>query len=69
MRIAPGDDAAAGGAAAACRQLGGVEANALFGQGIDVGRLDDGMPVASEILLGDVVGNEEDDVRFVRQAE
>ena len=69
MRIAPGDDAASGGAAAARGQVGVVEAHALLGQGVDVGRLDDGMPVASEILLGDVVRNEEDDVRFVGEAE
>ena len=68
MRVAPGDDAAAGGAAAACCQVGVFEANALIGQGVDVGRLDDGMPVASEVVLGDVVGNEENDVRFVGQA-
>ena len=52
MRIAPGDDAASGGAAAARGQVGVVEAHALLGQGVGVGRLDDGMPVASEILLG-----------------
>ena len=68
MRIATGDDAASGGAAAARGQVGVVEAHALLGQGVDVGRLDDGMPVASEVVLGDVVGNEENDVRFVGQA-
>ena len=60
-----GDDAATRRAATAGSQVGVVEAHALLGQGVDVGRLNDGMPVASEIILGDVVGDEEDDVRFL----
>ena len=69
VRVATGNDAASGRAAATCGQVGVFEAHALLGQGVDVGRLDDGMPVASEILLRDVVGNEENDVRFVGHAE
>ena len=63
------NDTASGRAATAGGQVGVVEAHAFLGQGVDVGRLDDGMSVASEGVLGDVVGDEEDDVRFVGQAE
>ena len=42
------------------------EARALLGHAVQVGRLDELLPVAADVALGEVIAEDEDDVRFAR---
>ena len=60
------DDAASTGTATAGRQVGIVKTHPAGRQGVRVGRPDRRMSVAAKIILRNIIGNEEDDVGFVR---
>jgi len=68
VRVAAGDDAATTGAATASRQISVIEAHATRCQSIGVWGLYRRMAITAEILLGDIISNEENNVcRFGRE--
>ena len=62
VRVATGDDTAPGWTAAADGKVGIVKAHPVARKRINLRCLDHSMPVTAEIILGDVIGNEEDDI-------
>ncbi len=60
--VATGNDAASAGAATTDRQVGLIKSHPTRGETIDVWRLNNGMPIATMILLGNIIGDEEDEV-------
>ena len=63
MRIPAGDDAAPGRTATACGQVGPRKQHPFTRQLVDVGRLNDFTPVATEITGGDIIREIEDEIR------
>ena len=63
VRISSGDDATTAWTTAARGQVGIVKTHTIGSQGVGAGRLDGWVAITAKILLGDIVGDEEDDVR------
>jgi len=63
MRITPGNDARSARAATARSEIGVREKDAFLGEGVDVWRAGVNAAIASEIVVTDVVGHEDHEVR------
>ena len=64
IRGAPGQDGGAGRGTYGAGRVALSKLGPLFGEAVEVGGLDDGVPVAGEVTPAQVVGQEDDEVRL-----
>ena len=69
VRISAGDDAAATRAATGSGQVSVGKTHAVGRQVVDCGRFDVGMPITTDVVIRNIVGDEKDNIRPVVGAQ
>lgn len=69
VRVPPGDDAAPARAATTRGTIGLIKSQSASGQVVDMRRLDDRVPITSDIILGNIVRDKEDKIKGRRRAD
>ena len=62
MWIAPRDDATPAGATTTDAKIGIIKPQSIAGQAVDVGRLNRRMPIASDVLLRNIIRDKENEI-------